>query len=105
MARRACWANCGPLPWYTYPAIEFLSARPFRDRSVREFGGGQSTLRWVACARRDLTIEREVSRYLVLSNFFGFARGVSLRHPTSMFFSEGCFLIKPSIGISKLDVG
>jgi hypothetical protein len=32
-----------PLPWYTYPAIDFLTQRDFRGRSVLEFGGGQST--------------------------------------------------------------
>ncbi|MHB2169148.1 O-methyltransferase [Alsobacter sp. R-9] len=46
-----------PLPWYTYPAIDFLDARNFSGRSVLEFGGGQSTLWWQERAERVVTIE------------------------------------------------
>ncbi len=48
-----------PLPWYTYPAIDFLAARDFTGKSVLEIGGGQSTLFWSRRARRVLTIEED----------------------------------------------
>jgi predicted O-methyltransferase YrrM len=48
-----------PVPWYTYPAIDFLAARDFHDRNVLEFGGGQSTVWWGARARSVLTIEED----------------------------------------------
>jgi hypothetical protein len=48
-----------PLPWYTYPAIDFLAQRDFRNCHVLEFGGGQSTLWWSARARSVLTIEED----------------------------------------------
>lgn len=35
-----------PLPWYTYPAIDFLKARAQSDWSVFEYGAGNSTLWW-----------------------------------------------------------
>jgi hypothetical protein len=35
-----------PLPWYTYPSIDFLSRRSFAGRHVAEIGAGQSTLWW-----------------------------------------------------------
>jgi hypothetical protein len=35
-----------PIPWYTYPAVDFLRARDFRDAEVLELGAGQSTLWW-----------------------------------------------------------
>src|SRR5262245_20458335 len=53
----ACSANGSPIPWYTYPAIDFLTQRNFKDRNVLEFGGGQSTLWWSARAQSVLTIE------------------------------------------------
>jgi hypothetical protein len=46
-----------PIPWYTYPAIDFLSGRDFRSRTVLEFGGGQSTLWWAARAKSVVTFE------------------------------------------------
>ena len=36
--------NGDPVPWYTYPIIDFLKYRNFDNKTVLEFGGGQSTL-------------------------------------------------------------
>jgi hypothetical protein len=52
-------ADGTPLPWYTYPAIDFLTQRDFSGKNVLEFGGGQSTLWWSARARSVLTIEED----------------------------------------------
>ncbi|MBS0541875.1 MAG: hypothetical protein JSR47_24135 [Proteobacteria bacterium] len=57
LAARAVAADGTPLPWYTYPAIDFLAARDYADRQVLEFGGGQSTLWWQARARGVVTFE------------------------------------------------
>lgn len=35
-----------PLPWYTYPAIDFLEGRVRPDMEVFEYGAGNSTLWW-----------------------------------------------------------
>ncbi len=35
-----------PLPWYTYPAIEFLAHQDVADKRVLEWGAGQSTVWW-----------------------------------------------------------
>jgi len=53
-------ASGSPIPWYTYPAIDFLGQRNFKDRNILEFGGGQSTLWWSARARSVLTVEENV---------------------------------------------
>ena len=55
-----------PLPWYTYPAIDFLAARRFDGKTVLEFGGGQSTLWWSPRTRHVTTIEADPDwfRYL-----------------------------------------
>jgi len=46
-----------PIPWYTYPAVEYLKQLDFRDRTVFEFGAGNSTLFWAAAARRVVSVE------------------------------------------------
>ena len=48
-----------PIPWYTYPAIDFLSQRDYRDKSILEFGSGQSTLWWAARAKFVLSMEED----------------------------------------------
>jgi hypothetical protein len=46
-----------PLPWYTYPAIEFLQQLDFSERTVFEYGSGMSTLFWAARAARVVSVE------------------------------------------------
>lgn len=48
-----------PLPWYTYPAIDFLRHRRFEGKRILEFGGGQSTLWWAARADKVLTVDSD----------------------------------------------
>ncbi len=48
-----------PLPWYTYPTIEYLRQFEFRDRVVFEFGLGNSTLFWAQRARRVVAVEND----------------------------------------------
>jgi len=57
-ARKAVDRRGNPLPWYTYPAIEFLrSQAPFDGRRVLEFGSGQSSLWWAANGASVLALE------------------------------------------------
>jgi hypothetical protein len=46
-----------PLPWYTYPCIDFLKNRSFEKATVLEFGAGQSTLWWAQKATRVVALE------------------------------------------------
>jgi hypothetical protein len=46
-----------PLPWYTYPAIEFLQQLDFSQKTVFEYGSGMSTLYWAARAARVVSVE------------------------------------------------
>jgi hypothetical protein len=48
-----------PVPWYTFPATDFLSVVDFGDADVLEFGGGYSTLWWAERARTVVSIESE----------------------------------------------
>jgi hypothetical protein len=39
-------AQANPVPWFTYPAIEYLKQLDLSNRNVFEFGSGFSTLFW-----------------------------------------------------------
>lgn len=48
-----------PIPWYTYPAIEFLEDKVKPDFKVFEFGSGQSTLWWSERVLEVISIEND----------------------------------------------
>jgi len=50
-------ASGKPVPWYTFPASQFLRSMDFSNDDVLEFGGGQSTLWWAGRARSVTTME------------------------------------------------
>lgn len=50
-------AQRNPVPWYTYPAIDYVRQLDFRGRSVFEFGSGNSTLFWGSVATRVVSVE------------------------------------------------
>jgi Glycosyl transferase family 2 len=52
-----------PIPWYSYPCIDFLKHRPYEGRVILEFGGGQSTLWWARRASRVVTLEGDRAWY------------------------------------------
>ena len=52
-----------PLPWYTYPCIDFLKYRSYEDKTVLEFGAGQSTLWWARRARHVVAFEEDEAWY------------------------------------------
>ncbi|WRH68325.1 MAG: group 1 glycosyl transferase [Planktothrix sp. GU0601_MAG3] len=50
-----------PIPWYTYPAIEFLEDKVKPDFKVFEFGSGQSTLWWSERVLEVISIENDLN--------------------------------------------
>jgi hypothetical protein len=48
-----------PIPWITYPAIEFLNGIDFSKAEIFEFGAGSSTLWWSRNAKAVVAVERE----------------------------------------------
>jgi hypothetical protein len=48
-----------PLPWITYPAIDFLARRVGRDMVVFEYGCGASTLWWAKRTARVISVEHD----------------------------------------------
>jgi hypothetical protein len=56
-----------PIPWYTYPAIEYLKQLDFGNSAVFEYGSGHSTLFWAARARRVVSVEDDEVWYRRIS--------------------------------------
>lgn len=48
-----------PIPWYTYPVIEYLSQLDHSTSDVFEFGSGNSTLFWGRRARSVVSVEND----------------------------------------------
>ena len=52
-----------PIPWYSYPAIEALSALDFRQCQVFEYGAGGSTQWWSERSHRVCSVESDPGWY------------------------------------------
>ncbi len=53
-----------PIPWYTYPAIEYLMHLDLSDMSVFEFGSGKSTIWWAGNALKVHSVEDDSTWFL-----------------------------------------
>lgn len=49
--------NENPLPWYTYPAIEYLSQFDYANKNIFEYGCGYSSLFWATRANQVISVE------------------------------------------------
>jgi hypothetical protein len=64
---KAVDAQGNPLPWITYPAIDFLAELDLSEKSVFEWGAGQSTLFWATRAAKIVSVETERDWYQYVS--------------------------------------
>ena len=64
--RQAVDADGHAVPWYTYPAIEYVRQLDFSDKTVFEYGSGNSTLFWGAAARQVVSAEEDERWYAAL---------------------------------------
>ena len=61
---RACVDGTGaPIPWYTYPVIEYLRQLDFSEADVFEYGSGHSTLFWGSRAKSVTSVEDDRDWY------------------------------------------
>jgi len=63
LSQKALDKNGQPLPWYSYPAIEFLKTKNFSNKTVLEFGSGQSTLWWAKVSKSVKSFEKDETWY------------------------------------------
>jgi len=52
-----------PIPWYSYPCLDFLRQRSYEGKRILEFGGGQSTLWWARRAKQVVIFEEDKDWY------------------------------------------
>jgi len=57
-----------PIPWYTYPAIEFLNQFDFSDKKVFEFGSGNSSFYWSDKCLSLISIEHDQNWFNKIKN-------------------------------------
>ncbi|MGD0540341.1 MAG: hypothetical protein ABSB33_02375 [Tepidisphaeraceae bacterium] len=57
-----------PIPWFTYPAIDFLEPRVQRNWTVLEWGCGNSTLWWAARTKRVIGIEHDRAWHKIIAS-------------------------------------
>lgn len=60
---RSVDSHGNPIPWITYPAIEFILRRIHPDMSVFEYGCGASTLWWAQRVKEIDACEHDLSWY------------------------------------------
>jgi len=60
---RSVDASGAPLPWLTYPALEFLAARIRPEWRVFEYGSGASTHWWAKRVREVVSVEHDPGWY------------------------------------------
>jgi hypothetical protein len=57
-----------PIPWYTYPAIEYIKQLDVSDKTVFEYGSGNSTLFWAQRSKTVVAVEDNAEWYEKLRN-------------------------------------
>jgi len=57
-----------PIPWYTYPAIEFLNQFDFSTEKVFEYGSGSSSLYWSEKCLSLISIEHDQDWFNKIKN-------------------------------------
>ena len=62
--------NGNPIPWYTYPAIEYLSQFDYRSKKVFEYGTGYSSMYWSKRAQKVISIEDNPEWFAKFSSEF-----------------------------------
>ena len=60
--------NNEPLPWFTYPAIEYLEQLDLSDKSIFEWGCGHSSLYFAKRCRSIISIESDKNWYEYVSS-------------------------------------
>jgi len=60
-------ANGLPIPWFTYPAIEYLIQLNLKDKTVLEWGAGNSSLFFSSIAKKICSIEHNKNWYNEIS--------------------------------------
>ena len=80
MSKRPVDAQGQAIPWYTYPAIEFLRSLDLRGRRVFEFGCGNSSVFWAGRAQEVVAVENDIE-WARTVNAYGIANLTVMEQP------------------------
>ena len=56
-----------PIPWFTYPAIDYIRQLDLSEKTIFEWGAGFSTLFWSSRAKSVISVETDPLWYSFLS--------------------------------------
>lgn len=69
MKRMACVDKNGKgMPWYTYPAIEYLKQLDFSGKTVFEYGSGSSSGWWSGVAKKIVSVEHDEKWFNIVNS-------------------------------------
>lgn len=60
--------NGEEIPWYTYPAIEYLENIDFSEKIIFEYGSGNSSLYWQNSAKEVISVEHDKLWFKKINN-------------------------------------
>lgn len=56
------------LPWYSYPAIEYIEQLDFTDKNVLEYGSGNSSIFWAKRCKKLVSVESDSEWYFKIKD-------------------------------------
>lgn len=80
-------ADGSPLPWYTYPAIEYCNQLDASDLNIFEYGSGNSSLYWAHKGANVWCVEDDTAWYETMRGKSGQLRGISLKTTSAAYAS------------------
>lgn len=95
---KPCDSEGNDLPWYTYPAIEYIKNLELKDKEVFEWGSGSSSIFWSTRAKSVISIEHNPDWYKKISR--------QRRSNMKIYLKENKFEYIKSIGLTgkKFDI-
>src|SRR5262245_33676123 len=69
--QQQCIMNGAHVPWFTYPAIEFLRQLDLSEKTVFEWGSGYSTVFWSSRAKKVVSIETDPKWHELVQKLVG----------------------------------
>lgn len=67
-----------PIPWFTYPCVEYLKQLDLREKSVFEWGSGNSTLFWANRCKNVIAVENDQDYHQKIKSFLSVKNNIDL---------------------------
>jgi hypothetical protein len=80
-------ADGSPLPWYTYPAIEYCNQMDASGLHIFEYGSGNSSLYWARKGGKVWCVEHDAAWYETMKSKSAQLCGISLCHDKEAYVS------------------